>query len=196
MFSHSDYYADMLEPSVTLRIGPGIDDLFPFSQTKLEADKAAIETFCRSLPHLDDGGSWKLYMTYVGFNGMSAKVLIALGGYLGIWRAHPPPESPQLWLDDNYPVILSGTLTGRAAGAEGVPKPSAGDLVVVGSVPCAECGRPMGPWDSPMHLLVAAEPYEDTCIECAAGLGKTAGASVIRRPSSPARGPIGHARRR
>lgn len=174
MFHAALYKAELLEPCVRLRIGPGIDDVFEFSQAKLDDAKADIETFCRSLPHLDDGGSWKVYRAYTNWDGLSAKVLIVLGEHLGIWRSHPPQGSPELWTNDVYPTILGGTL--EMPHERRTPKPSTGDLevlerVMFNTTDCSACGRPMGPWDSSLHMLVAGEPGGHECIECAAGIG-------------------------
>ncbi len=169
-FDHHRLLARDLEPSVELRIGPGVDDIVDLSRAKIEDEGEDLRAQLLSMPPVHDGANWQTLATYTGGNGTAAKVAIALGHHLGLWKMHPPPRAPELWTSIAYPTVLAGTVVQPLyEPGSGVPKPSRGDMERH-QVPCQKCRRPMGPWDSRVHSLLAAGPGSAICIECELGI--------------------------
>jgi len=171
-FSRHPLVARDLEPAVTLRIGPGVEDVILLSVARIEERKGEIVAALRSVPGLSEGASWLAVRPYVAFDNTDAKVAISLGHHLGLWKMHPPPGAPEMWLDDSCPMVLAGTVKAPEGYVlnSGTPKPSRGDLEVHLKA-CESCRRPMGPWNSQVHALLAAEPDSSQCIECVLGFG-------------------------
>jgi hypothetical protein len=169
-FDHQPLIAQDLESCITLRVGPGVDDIVDLSRQAVAEQERGLRTALLSLPGTGDGANWETLQTYTT-SGMAAKVAIALGHHFGLWKMHPSPATPDLWTSPSYPTILAGTLVEQPYRLNGgTPKPSRGDLEV-GTKPCTKCGRPTGPWDSHVHALLAAGPDSSLCIECELGFG-------------------------
>lgn len=170
-FDYHRLLARDLEPSVEIRIGPGVDDIIDLSQAQVTEEEETLKARLLSMPPVHDGANWQALTHFTGGNGTAAKVAIALGHHLGLWKMHPPPQAPELWTSASYPTVLAGTVTAQPYKLnEGVPKPSRGDLEAH-QVACQRCQRPMGPWNSRVHALLAAGPDSKVCIECELGIG-------------------------
>jgi hypothetical protein len=170
MFYLEQFLARDLEPCLRLRIGPDINDVIELSQASLEARSEDLGKFLKGIPEIEDGASWQNLRAYANWNGTGAKVMVALGDYLKVWKAHPPQSAPELWTRDlALPIILAGTVDRGGFVVETV----FGKQRIVDPElrPCDRCKRPMGPWNSSKHDLVAGDPWGGTCIECASGIG-------------------------
>lgn len=172
MFLVETWRAKDSEPCLNIRIGAGIDDVFEVSNAILEEKGDELAEYCRSLPGLEDGASWQLLRHHTNSSGLGAKVLVGLGDHLKVWKMHPPQNMPMLWSanDTLQPMVLAGTVDRGTLDVVRAHKPSAGAFER-NLVRCKKCQRPMGPWDSVMHDLVAAEPGGSECLPCAVGLG-------------------------
>lgn len=136
------------------------DKVMEIDRGMWEAQKDNFISFCASIPDIEVGPSYQVLKCYTGQNGDLAKLLIALGELAGVWRVHPPLQSPELWGKSRlYPMVQASAPRART-----VPKLSTGDLHK-GESPCVCCTRPTGPAGSRVHDLVAGE-REGYCSEC------------------------------
>jgi hypothetical protein len=141
-----------MTPCIRVRISP--DRALEVDQAAFEEHRDELERFCRSLPGVEEGPSWRQLKVHTNGNGMMAKLLIALGDLLGVWQMHPSVDSPRLWGNALYPMVLAGSV--EKPPVRRVPKPSAGDLEV-GVEQCSQCGRMVAAPDSPVHPPVECD---------------------------------------
>jgi hypothetical protein len=158
-----DLLAVGMVPHIRVRYGPGIDETVSIDAGTFELRREELEEFCRGIPNIEQGLSWRTLMPYTGGNGTMAKVLIALGEIACLWKMHPPLRVPSLW-NREHPAILAGSVALAAPVTSRVPKPSRGDLETSSS-PCRCCRRPMGATSSTTHDLVDAG--NGSCLDCA-----------------------------
>lgn len=173
LFRIEDLLAVPMTPSIRVRYGPGPDDAVAIDEALWEAMKERFVEFCISIPNAE-GSSWRTLRSYTGQNGLMAKLLIALGDLAGVWTMHPRLDTPDLWQNPMYPMVLVQVKTVDL----GV-KPSRGDLEYA---LCQCCERPMGPADSIFHEL--QEDHEGWCMECAEAECELAGSCVLDKPKT------------
>jgi hypothetical protein len=151
--------ADLLT-SKSVEVSPGL--FIQVDRGMWEMAKDSFASFCNSLP-VEAGPSYKLLKHYVGGNGDMAKLLIALGEEVGVWKMHPPVNRPELWGKSTlYPMVAAGTVRAKAPQ---VPKPSAGDLER-DTKECSCCARTMGPENSKWHDLHEGPTRSGMCYDC------------------------------
>ena len=159
-----DFLALPLAPSIRLRIGPRIEDAVNIDQGVYDLRKEQLIEFCRTLPNLD-GAGWQVVRQHTGNNGTLAKVLIALGDLAGIWKMHPSPDIPELWVGMSmHPSIRIGSIA-LPPSPVAVPKPSRGDLEK-DLTRCSCCGQMMGSSRS-RYLDIVESEIPGTCQDCA-----------------------------
>jgi len=161
-----------MQPCIRVRYGPKIDDVVEIDEVQFERRKDEFIEHCFTIPNLD-GANWRILKPYAGDNGLMAKVLIALGQMIGIWKMWPDPNALEFtaW-GDFHPSIQMGTVVKPPPSVlkkERVPKPSRGDLELDVST-CSCCDRPMGPMDSTIHDLRVEE--DDRCFQCVEECGE------------------------
>jgi hypothetical protein len=160
MIRIEDFLAEPLMPCLRLRVGPAEYDVVEIDIIALEARRDDVLEWMLTLPDVE-GQNWRQLKTYTGGNGLMAKVLIALGHYLGAWQMFPLPETlPELW-NREHPRVFQKTVKPVSR----VPQPSRGDLEK-DCVECRCCGRPAGPATSSIHDLVLCGEEPDLCLEC------------------------------
>jgi hypothetical protein len=116
-----------MTPCIRMRVGPSPVDVIEIDQQEFEIAKDQLHHFCKSIPN-PEGMSWQTLRTHTDGNGAMAKLLIALGDMLEVWKMYPPLEWVDLWGGNSiYPSIAA------------LPKE---ELVAILPPACSCCKRP------------------------------------------------------
>ena len=107
------------------------------SRSFMEANEQALRDVLGALPPFL---GWLELAPLVGNNGTKAKLLVALGDLLCVWKLTPPVSSPDLWGKSTmYPMVLGGHRTVTPyRNPDLFPCESCGKLMAVAGTPGAE----------------------------------------------------------